>query len=105
MLDGDTLVSWDKTMTEQGDLILSNKVKKIADNAFTGSNIQSVRILYGLTSIGDSAFTNSSTMSSIYIPNSVTSIGTDAFAGCTSLHLDAIEYMGPATGYPWGIIK
>ena len=40
---------------------------------------------YSVTSIGASAFRNSSSLTSVTIPNSVTSIGRGAFYGCSSL--------------------
>ena len=49
------------------------------------SNIKSVRILSGITSIGNSAFESCSSLSEITIPESVTSIGDAAFFGCSSL--------------------
>ena len=39
----------------------------------------------GLTSIGDNAFAGCSKLASVNIPNSVTSIGDEAFRGCTGL--------------------
>lgn len=42
-------------------------------------------MLQGITTIGDSAFYNCTSLASITIPNSVTSIGQSAFYGCSSL--------------------
>ena len=48
-------------------------------------NVTSVIIPEGVTSIGDYAFYWCTSLTSITIPNSVTSIGDDAFRGCSSL--------------------
>ena len=45
----------------------------------------SIIIPEGVTSIGYSAFENCSNLANIEIPSSVTSIGTNAFNGCTAL--------------------
>ena len=49
------------------------------------SSLTSVTIPEGVTSIGDSAFFYCSSLTSITIPDSVTSIGKHAFSGCTGL--------------------
>jgi hypothetical protein len=49
-----------------------------------------------LTSIGDSAFANCTSLASVTIPASVTSIGDDAFAYCTSL--TEVYFQGNASG-------
>ena len=49
------------------------------------SNIDSVRIESGVTSIGEYAFYRCISLTSIEIPDSVTFIGNGAFSGCSSL--------------------
>jgi hypothetical protein len=53
--------------------------------AVPGKISGAITIPYGVTSIGDAAFSGCSGLTSVTIPNSVTSIGKDAFSGCTSL--------------------
>ena len=54
--------------------------------------IESVVIEDGVTSIGANAFDGCSGLTSITIPNSVTSIGTSAFSGCSGL--TRVIYLG-----------
>jgi hypothetical protein len=52
---------------------------------FRYTKITKVKILHGVTSIGDDAFYGCSALTSIEIPDSVTFIGTGAFKGCEAL--------------------
>ena len=60
-------------------------VTSIDNNAFYSSNIVSITIPNSVTSIGYNAFETCKSLTSITIPNSITSIGFAAFEGCTSL--------------------
>lgn len=74
---------------------------------FENSDIKSVSIENGVTSIGDSAFWGCTSLASITIPDVVTSIGNSAFRDCTSLTSitipDSVTHIGRAafggTGY------
>ena len=58
----------------------------IGHYAFNGcSSLTSIEIPNSVTSIGSGAFNNCTSLTSIVIPNSVTNIGHDAFADCSSL--------------------
>lgn len=60
-------------------------VTSIGDSAFDTSNITSITIPNSVTSIGNFAFYNCSILISITIPNSVTFIGNSAFYNCNTL--------------------
>ena len=61
-------------------------VTKILEGAFSGySNLTSIEIPNSVTSIGNYAFRRCSSLTSVTIPNSVTSIGDEAFFECDSL--------------------
>ena len=65
---------------------------KIANYAFHGCNsLTSVTIPEGVTSIGVHAFHDCSSLTSITIPEGVTEIGNYAFDGCTSLKKLLVE--------------
>lgn len=60
-------------------------VETIGHVAFQNSAVTSVTIPDSITSIPDAAFANCSQLTNISIPNSVTYIGYSAFSSCTSL--------------------
>ena len=82
LVDG-WVVGCEKTLS--GDLNLTG-VRGFAEIAFSGcSSLTSVTIPNSVTSIGGWAFGDCSSLMSVKIPNSVTSIGDFAFFGCSSL--------------------
>ena len=71
-------------------------MQSIGDSAFYKcSRLTSVIIPEGVTSIGDWAFRDCSGLTSVTIPDSVTSIGYCAFDECDNLtiHAPAISYV------------
>ena len=52
----------------------------------------------GVTSIGSYAFRNCSGLTSVAIPDSVTNIGSSAFSGCSSLESMTIPFVGAKAG-------
>ena len=78
----------------------------IGDNAFNGClALSSINIPEGVTSIGLQTFYNCSGLTSIEIPASVTSIGNKAFFNCsnlTSITLNSNPYLGGTSVYTGG---
>ena len=65
---------------------INGELYEISDHAFMNcSSLTSIEIPEGVTSIGDSAFYRCSSLTSITIPEGVTSIGEGAFFECESL--------------------
>ena len=60
-------------------------VTAIASDAFKGTNIESVVIPEGVTSIGREAFSGCASLTSVTLPSSLTDIESGAFSYCTSL--------------------
>ena len=68
------------------NFIIPNSVTSIGNSAFKNcSSLQSVTISDSVTSIGDWAFSDCSSLQSVTIPDSVTRIGNCVFLNCSSL--------------------
>lgn len=63
----------------------SSVCQSIGAYAFSCASLTSVTIPYGVTSIGNDAFSFCAELTDVTIPNTVTSIGNFAFCMCTSL--------------------
>jgi len=73
-------------MSHLSNICIPNSVTSIGDYAFSDcSSLDSVIIPNSVTSIGNYAFMDCSSLDSVIIPNSVTSIGAYAFAYCSAL--------------------
>ena len=71
---------------ENGVVTISSSLVNIPNQAFEfRTNITSVVILDGVTSIGAFSFISCPNLTSVAIPNSVTSIGGGSFGGCPNL--------------------
>ena len=69
-----------------GDIDIDGTTRVIVDGAFYGcKSLTSVTIPNGVTSIGEETFSGCSNLTSVTIPNSVTTIGEEAFRECSSL--------------------
>lgn len=77
------------------DLTLSDSLTNIPEYAFYNCALSSVELSQSLRSIGEYAFYNNTNLKSVFIPESVTSIGSDAFAPmCESGDIDIVCYRG-----------
>ena len=75
--------------------IMHPNSKIIYDNTFEDcKELTSIIIPDGVTSIGKHAFENCMSLKSITIPDSVTSIGYAAFGGCTGLESITLPFVG-----------
>ena len=71
--------------TSLADVVIGSGVTFIDGYAFSGCGLTSLTIPDSVTSIEYNAFQNCTSLASVTIGNSVASISTQAFSGCTSL--------------------
>jgi len=84
-------------------------VKKLGNGhspifGYNNTSVTSITIPNSVTSIGDEAFRDCTRLARITIPNSVTSIGGGAFANCTSLTSITIPFTTTLVGSGWPTI-
>lgn len=73
-------------------VVVGNEVTSIGERAFEDcTSLVSIEIPNSVIEIGDNAFRGCASLKSIKIPNSVMWIGNDAFAGCTSLEVINVD--------------
>ncbi len=75
----DYIDALDIDMTGVNSLVIKEGVTEIGDRAFSGINVSTVVLPKGVTKIGFRAFALTRTLKDIYIPDSVTEIGNEAF--------------------------
>ena len=81
-----TSAPWRSFRSQVKTVVIENGVTSIGNNAFYNcSSLTSVTIPSSVTSIGNNAFYDCTSLTSVTIPGSVTSIGDRAFYGCSSL--------------------
>ena len=93
--------------TSVSELTLRSNTVGIGERAFLNcTGLTSVVIPDSVTSIGEGAFSGCAGLTSVVIPDSVTSIGGGAFSGCSSLESMTIPFVGAEAGkgYHFGYI-
>lgn len=67
------------------NLSATKTLLSIGEDAFTDSTARIIKIGYGPTTIGSSAFRNCANLTELNLPASIVTIGDSAFSGCSSL--------------------
>ena len=81
--DGITILG-DGMHLKASSLSLTSDLKTIGKEAFIGSTISTID-LKNVTTIGDGAFSDCASLTSLVIPQNISRIGINAFANCTAL--------------------
>ena len=76
---------WIKPYLDYRHYIIPDGAEEIGNEAFSASNLRSVRIPGSVKKVGDNAFAYCDKLTDIVIPGSVEQIGDHAFVGCHSL--------------------
>lgn len=77
---------WDKCNSDVSSIIIENGVTTIGSYSFLSFvNLKSITIAESIISIGDFSFCNCTSLKSITIPNNVQTIGNSSFFNCWSL--------------------
>lgn len=98
-----TFVSSTGTLTIQGSGAMKDNSSESSVPWYSyRTNIKTVIIEDGVTSIGDGAFWGCSGLTSVTIPNSVTSIGEIAFRGCSGLQKVIVPDIAAWCGISFG---
>lgn len=79
------------------DLIIPEDITTIGGYVFQGYSFTSVTIPNGVTSIGSNAFANCSSLTNVTIGDGVTSMGTNAFYSCSAIEKFVIKAVTPPT--------
>ena len=87
--DGATLIQYAAAGNTQ--FILPNGVTTIANKACYGMPFTEIIIPDTVVSIGSNAFENCTKAETVYVPSSVTELGSSVFSGCTSLKTATID--------------
>lgn len=66
------------------------------------TNLQKITFGDGCTKLDYGVCQNCTSLHEVYIPNSVTTIESDAFYGCGSIHFIIDAETSSISGYPWG---
>lgn len=78
-------------------VVIEEGATNIASGAFLESSLTSITIPNSVTSLGDSVFMGCRSLTYIEIPNSVTSMGYQVFSGCSSLTSITCKAVTPPT--------
>lgn len=84
-------------ITCNGDVIIPDNVTEIAEEAFWGSELNSITFPDSIVKIGDSAFGNCKNLSSVVVPKNVEKIGA-SFIFCESLK--EVTFLNPKCEIP-----